>query len=377
MWCAGGNIANAFLLQWPFLKTRGVRAYLAFGDSTIVSMAVQCKTAIFRCRFGESRLAPSGPEGRTINIEVHAVDLASDRKLWVYDFGGHDTYHFSQQLFLSREAIYIITVDIKLYESRDFDKKIRHWYNMVTSRVVAPILCVLASHVDECENQNEAKRKCKEIEEKLKELEFEELRNIRKQMDHIKGLISKRESKDPVEVFQAKSLEKPRARLEQHLNNRPKVYRTVHAVSALTLEGIPAFKHFLNHMVQENQGCFPVPRFQETASGGGAPQESGARTPLVPRGWVDLGLQISRERTEKPWISLHEFTELALGTHGVRDRREATDALRYLQSLGIVLHYNDHRTKSALDSFVFSSPNLLLAIFGLVYNHNYHQDEIK
>ncbi len=307
-------------------------------------------------RFGESRLAPPGPEGRTINIEVHSADLAAEKRLWVYDFGGHDTYHFSQQLFLSKEAVYVITVDIAQYQSRDFDQKVRHWYNMVTSRVVAPIICVLASHVDECENQNEAKRKCKDIEDKLKELELEELTGIRKQMDHIKNLISEREGKDSIEVFQAKSLEKPRARLEQHLNNRPKIYRTVKGVSALTLEGIQEFKDFMACIIQDNQSSF--------------------QSPTVPRSWVNLGLQISAERSETPWMSFQEFSDLAR-TQGIPSKKETVDALRYLQCLGIVLYYNDHRTRSTLDSYVFSSANLLLAIFGLVYNHNYHRDEIQ
>ena len=107
------------------------------------------------------------------------------------------------------------------------------------------------SHVDECENKNEVQWKCKDIEEKLRELEFDELNDIRKQMDHIKNLISKRDGKDSIQAFQAKSLEKPRARLEQHLNNRPKIYRTVHKVSALTLKGVDAFKQFMSKIIHE------------------------------------------------------------------------------------------------------------------------------
>ena len=311
---------------------------------------------LFTFRFGESRLAPPGPEGRTINIQVHSVDLSSHERLWVYDFGGHETYHFSQQLFLSKESFYVIIVDLAMYKSNDFEKKIRHWYNMVTSRVAAPIICVLASHVDECENKNEVQRKSKDIEAKLKELEFDELNDIRKQMDHIKSLITKRDSKDPIQVFQAKSLEKPRARLEQHLNNRPKIYRTVNRVSALTLEGIDNFKQFMSKTIQENNSSF--------------------QNPHVPKGWVDLGLHISNQRTEKPWMSFHEFAAMTKD-HGVHGKKETIEVLRHLQSLGIVLYYNDHRTKSVLDSYVFSSANLLLAIFGLVYNHNFHRDEIK
>ena len=284
------------------------------------------------------------------------MDLASDQRLWVYDFGGHETYHFSQQLFLSKESVYVIIVDIAQYKSCDFTKKIRHWYNMVTSRVAAPIICVLASHVDECENKNEVQRKCKDIEEKLRELEFDELNDIRKQMDHIKNLISKRDGKDSIQVFQAKSLEKPRARLEQHLNNRPKIYRTVHKVSSLTLEGVDAFKQFMSKIINENKPSFPNPHVQ--------------------KGWLELGLHISCQRTEKPWMSFHEFTAMTKN-HNIHGKKETIEVLRYLQSLGIVLYYNDHRTKSVLDSYVFSSANLLLAIFGLVYNHNYHSDEIK
>ncbi len=153
----------------------------AFDRSRIISLSFsnQIYTLSNHCRFGESRLAPAGPEGRTINIEVHSVDICSDKRLWVYDFGGHETYHFSQQLFLSKQALYVITIDITTYKPTEFDTRLRHWYNMVTSRVVAPIICVVATHIDESESEDDVSAKCRDIEEKLKQLEYE-VRNEKK-----------------------------------------------------------------------------------------------------------------------------------------------------------------------------------------------------
>ena len=45
-----------------------------------------------------------------------------------------------------------------------------------------------------------------------------------------------------MEAFQAKSLEKPRSRLDHNLNNRPQVYRRVHKVSSKTMIGVEEFK---------------------------------------------------------------------------------------------------------------------------------------
>ena len=147
----------------------------AFDKSRIIYLSFSNQSYTFsnHYRFGESRLAPAGPEGRTINIEVHSVDICSDKRLWVYDFGGHETYHFSQQLFLSKQALYVITIDITTYRPTEFDTRLCHWYNMVTSRVVAPIICVVATHIDESASEDDVSAKCRDIEEKLKQLEYE------------------------------------------------------------------------------------------------------------------------------------------------------------------------------------------------------------
>ncbi len=85
----------------------------------------------------------------------------------------------------------MITIDISAYKPSDFDVKLRHWYDMVTSRVVAPIICVVATHIDESADQDEVSSKCRDIEEKLKQLEYGELETIRRHMDSLKSLMDK------------------------------------------------------------------------------------------------------------------------------------------------------------------------------------------
>ena len=64
-------------------------------------------------------------------------------------------------------------------------------YDMVTSRVVAPIICVVATHIDESADQDDVSTKCRDIEEKLKQLEYGELETIRRHMDSLKSLMDK------------------------------------------------------------------------------------------------------------------------------------------------------------------------------------------
>ena len=128
-------------------------------------------------RLGKSKLAPGGVQGRTIGIEVHAVQLAPDVRLWFYDFGGHETYRFSQQLFLSNLALYLITVDIGKYDPDQFAGCLQYWYTVLTSRLIAPIICVLATHTDYCQPHDVIKR-CDHIKQVLKQLEAKQLLHL-------------------------------------------------------------------------------------------------------------------------------------------------------------------------------------------------------
>ncbi len=77
---------------------------------------------------------------------------------------------------------------------------------------------------------------------------YKELETIRRHMDSLKCLMDKGHGRDIMEAFQAKSLEKPRSRLDHNLNNRPQVYRRVHKVSSKTLAGVEELKQVIFYL---------------------------------------------------------------------------------------------------------------------------------
>ena len=316
------------------------------------------KTSLLNAlRYGEARLADEGPDGRTIGIEVHSVALNPESKLWFYDFGGHDTYHFSQQLFLTQRAIYLLAVDISIYDPVAFEKTLQHWYTILTTRLVSPVICLLATHIDECYDREAMGRNCQDMHDKLRHMEDAHRKTLEAELQSLKKEIMSDSSEDvdSIRKFQPRTLRQPMQRLNLLLTNRPKVFRSVCCISSKTLEGMNEFRENLVSIVTDNESLFP--------------QKD------VPGSWVELSDAIVSKKEDVPFVTMAEFMELAQQFSIVGDHVQKV--LSYLQSVGLVLHYQDYRQNSDLSKYVFVNPNLLLAIFGLVFNHNYFMDETR
>ena len=328
---------------------------LAQAKVVLLGSVAAGKTSLLNAlRYGEPRLAKEGPDGRTIGIEVHSVSLQPDVTLWFYDFGGHNTYHFSQQLFLSQRAIYLLTVDVSIYDPLRFEGTLCHWYNILTARLVAPVICILATHIDQCPRELLARR-CADMHSKLVQMEEVNILKLEKEMQSLKEEIKSDPQVSDVHKFQPRTLRQPMQRLNLLLKNRPKIFRTVCCLSSKTYEGIDQFRTNLVSIVSENEYLFP--------------QND------VPKAWLSLADVVGSKKEDVPFVTISEFVDLAAEHEVPAD--DVQTVLGYLQSIGLVLHYQDYRKNSELSKYVFVNPNLLLAIFGLVFNHNYFMDETR
>jgi len=139
------------------------------------------------------------------------------------------------------------------------------------------------------------------------------------------------------------------------LDNRPRCGYAVSSVSSKSMQGISSLCDTLVHVIMDNETYFPGIK--------------------LPRSWIVLGDSIASKKDDVPFISYRDFTTLAEECNVANGHVKS--ALRYLQSAGIVLHYEDYKKNSDLKQYVFSNANLLLALFGLVFNHNYYMDEIR
>ena len=307
-------------------------------------------------RYGHARLTPGGPAGRTIGIEVHSVQLAPDARIWFYDFGGHRTYHFSQGLFLTEKAIYVLMVDIATYSPNKFSKCVEYWYTVLTSQLVSPIIFVIATHIDQCPVE-QVNRLCKNIVELLYNLEQRYLRKIRMQLDGINAAMERcaKGGTDSLYDFQVNSLEQPRKKVKDLLQNRPRVVPTVCKVSSKTMDGVSTASAILLDIIRNNRESFPQCYIDEP--------------------WLRLGDLLASQRERLPFLHWGQFQALARDV-GVM-QQDVSLALKYLQTTGIVLHYEDYKKRSELRNLVFNNTNLLLAIFGLIFDHNYHTDEMR
>ncbi len=318
------------------------------------------KTSLLNAlRFRESRLAPLGPEGRTIGIEVHLVKWRKDLTCCFYDFAGHRTYHFCHQLFLSQPAIYLITVDIATYQAHDFKHQVAYWYRLLNDRLVAPFIFVIGTHVDQCKNKETLTDKISDIEKQLKHLESEEVRDLRKHVENLKKTLMRRSNGnfDALRDFHPRTLRRPCEQLANILKNRPKWHKKVVCVSSKTLCGIERMMGLVNDIVHKYHEYFP--------------------TKTVPATWHKLEAVLAEEKNNIPFMPISAYYKMAQQMN--IGEEECMEALKYLHSVGVVIddsNIQSHKTNKQ-QKYVITNPNLLLAVFGLAYNHNFYQDQIR
>eukprot|EP00555_Chaetoceros_dichaeta_P012218 CAMPEP_0198264196 /NCGR_PEP_ID=MMETSP1447-20131203/14938_1 /TAXON_ID=420782 /ORGANISM="Chaetoceros dichaeta, Strain CCMP1751" /LENGTH=1385 /DNA_ID=CAMNT_0043953057 /DNA_START=109 /DNA_END=4263 /DNA_ORIENTATION=+ len=232
----------------------------------VVGMAQTGKTTIIKRLTGAT--IPSIQQ-RTVGVHIHAWKPAEDEnddrshintlidsyspnledahiKFSMWDFAGQHVYHSSHEIFFSERALHILVWDMGAtndeillvdkiadedldheydlssdddsiesdqdkaiaYLERDIDDKVQFWINCIQNCAPGAVILVVATHDDLLE-ENEARRRCKVMEERV--LQFEERR--------IRGLEARQK-----ELIENKAAHSNIAhRIEERLSNRPKI----------------------------------------------------------------------------------------------------------------------------------------------------------
>ncbi|XP_078611549.1 uncharacterized protein LOC144881986 [Branchiostoma floridae x Branchiostoma japonicum] len=85
---------------------------------------------------------------RTHGIEITPWDTGSEIKINIYDFGGHEAYFLTHQLFLTHSALHLLVVNLSDYCESRFHVEIGRWLDMLAVRVPGAIVRIVGTHID-------------------------------------------------------------------------------------------------------------------------------------------------------------------------------------------------------------------------------------
>ena len=317
---------------------------------------------------------------RTIGVEVDTVELTQALSANIYDFGGHETYHFLHQICLTVQTLICVVVDMSKYSMANFKGMVSDWYHKTTSRVLQPYMLLIGTKIDLCKNRNNMSSLGQQTIQKLKNIEKKErstlqdylkvLQDLRKSVtdllpdllennlaEHVQTLTKE----DPFlfnkikGIFQhipginAANIDREIDFLEDRLQKRPIVHENCIFVSSRTLEGMNELRNTMCQIVKDHPSLFP-------------PFD-------IPVSWTPLIKHI-RSKTLEPIIDCLAFEQICR-TYNISMEGGGKIILDMLRSTGQLLHYRSNRPLCDLDNIVILQPNWVFEIIGLIYNHIY------
>ncbi|XP_066291360.1 malignant fibrous histiocytoma-amplified sequence 1 homolog [Branchiostoma lanceolatum] len=279
---------------------------------------------------------------RTHGIEITPWDTGDEIKINVYDFGGHEAYFLTHQLFLTNSALHLLVVDLSGYDESRFQVEIGRWLDMLAVRVPGAIVRIVGTHIDKM-SLEEVEAKSSLISDQIATYQADRdatLQAIIEKLEH--SMASPAERTNPCNMETSfhelnERLEKAKKTAYQKL----RIAQTVIPVSSASgLDGIEALKDEIVAMACDSH-YFPELRRK------------------LPRSWVILEKLLSAKRTETNcplYITLESCMKMGKSA-GLLTQSSLINSLNYLHRTGAVLYYE------ALPGFVFLNPTRLIEIF--------------
>ena len=103
-------------------------------------------------------------EDRTVVLDRSTWDLSTEKNLSVtlIDFGGNDWYKIVHHLFIDKDCLFLLVVNLAEYAEDHFERVIGSWLKMLLSRVSSPHWKLVVTHADQC-TQGDISSKCEAI----------------------------------------------------------------------------------------------------------------------------------------------------------------------------------------------------------------------
>ncbi|KAI1890192.1 hypothetical protein AGOR_G00171150 [Albula goreensis] len=280
---------------------------------------------------------------RTVGIEIKDVVLGGIQFL-LWDFAGQEEYYFTHHVFITPQALVILTINLASYDVNDpqcFKDSVSFWINNVQLRVPDSVVLLVGTHTDECSGEAEVQRKKVDIERKVRQMLEERKANLERRKHTIEE-----DLEDSKQVFhQLKDL-------KQLTQYNLKVLDLV-PMDCTKTEEITKFQDYILCQVK-NKELFPsiettLPRrYQE----------------------VETSIQEFRENDDIPKHGIVSFEEILHGLKGKLgdvDQEDLRCILRYLHRIGIIVWYEEI---NALSDTVFIEPSFLIKLFKTIVRHD-------
>ncbi|XP_078576497.1 uncharacterized protein LOC144862102 isoform X1 [Branchiostoma floridae x Branchiostoma japonicum] len=311
------------------------------------------KTSLLNCMMkGQGHVETE--TNRTIGVDVITYhDTKNNVKYEMYDFGGHQIYHYTHRFFLTRQALHILNVDLQGYKSEEFQERVGTWLTSVTSHVFKPAILVVGTKVDlfppdKAEEMIAAacssiQRDIQAAESKIQTKLNEEIQLCQKVVDAADG---KSDLTGPFYGLRRDDILAKKESLEKLLDGRPKGLLNVQVipVSSKTFQGIEALCDKMAEMVKDER-LFPAAR-----------QE-------LPTSWTKLSENI--KTSGRPYLHVRDCQDVGAAA-GMKES-DVLNALSYLHVTGQILFYNHIR---GMEDLVFSDPTIILTLFKQIFRHD-------
>ncbi|KAI8521038.1 hypothetical protein Bbelb_007920 [Branchiostoma belcheri] len=311
------------------------------------------KTSLLNCMIkGQGHVETE--TDRTIGVDVIRFhDTKSNVKYAMYDFGGHQIYHYTHRFFLTRQALHILNVDLPAYKSEEFQERVGTWLTSVTSHVFNPAILVVGTKVDmfptdKAEEMIAAacssiKRDIQGAESKIRTKLTEEIQLCQNAVDAVD---SGSDMPEPFYGLTRDDILAKKESLEKLLDGRPKGLLNVQVipVSSKTFQGIGALCEKMAEMVKDER-LFPAAR-----------QE-------MPTSWTKLSDNI--QATGRTHLQVRGCQDVGAAA-GMKES-DVLNALSYLHVTGQILFYNHIR---GMEDLVFPDPTIILTLFKQIFRHD-------
>ncbi|CAH1247173.1 MFHAS1 [Branchiostoma lanceolatum] len=291
---------------------------------------------------------------RTIGVDVITYhDTKNNVKYEMYDFGGHQIYHYTHRFFLTRQALHILNVDLPGYKSEEFQERVGTWLTSVTSHVFNPTILVVGTKVDMFP-PNKAEEMiaaaCSSIQRDIQVAESRIQNKINKEIQLCQEAMDVAGGGEDIPgAFYGLTRDDILAKkesLEKLLDGRPKGLLNVQVipVSSKTFQGIEALCDKMAEMVKDER-LFPAAR-----------QE-------LPTSWTKLLGNI--KPSGRTYLRVRDCQDVGAAA-GMKES-DVLNALSYLHVTGQILFYNHIR---GMEDLVFPDPTIILTLFKQIFRHD-------
>ncbi|KAI1904006.1 hypothetical protein AGOR_G00001240 [Albula goreensis] len=279
-------------------------------------------------------------EDRTVGIDISEVERDGVQLLF-WDFAGHEEYYLTHHVFITPQALVILTINLASYSIADptsFKDMVSFWMNNVMMRVPDSVVLPVGTHADQC-TESEIQEKEKDIGKNIREMLEERQSKLQSRISNIKD-------KDDPSPFSEQL-----NRLYHLADLNIEVLDLLPLDCTKSEEIMKLQEHILKHV--QNKELFPnvestLPRSYQVV-------ESSIRNLMKNRDFPKHGI-VGIDDLQKRCSDLEELA-----------REDWQCILRYLHRIGIVMWYEE--IEGVRDK-VFTKPSFLITLFKTVVRHD-------